>query len=294
MVPIHPAKFNWLYCFLKSIPKSEIENLNFDLVLLFSNEKERIQIARAINNLMPEFIDKIIYLDIQNYIDLYLNNKLLLDRYIKNEQRCIVNLKKFLGLYWAKNIYNYIAVIDCDTVFNHTTKNLFEQLINNYSTKKIFMGGANISDIVCEIQKDSASFFSEEDARKIQKITDNFQAYSWFFEVPFYEKNDLRDFYEFVLLENSHKYDFWSKIGWGSFEHLIYQYYLFLKKNFIFINYGEVCRNVLPETLSYSDLNRIYTKYNYYPTWARFRNLLSSPENYSAGGVSLFYHIDRP
>lgn len=293
MIPIHPAKFNWLYTFLRSIPESEIKKLNFELVLLVSNEKERIQISRAINSLNQDFSHIIQYLDIHSYIDIYLNDSKLLERYIKNEDKCIVNLKKFLGLHWGSSLYDYIAMIDCDTIFNYTTSMLFGQLIDNYKTKKIFIGGENVSDIISNIQKNSASFFSEDNFKELEKLTKNFQSYSWFFDVPFYERNDLKDFYDFLLLENIDNYNFWIKVDWWSFEHIVYQFYLIMKKDFVFINYGDTCRNTLPENLTYSDLNKIYLKYQYYPVWARFRNVLSSPENYSGQGVSLFYHVDR-
>ena len=293
MIPIHPAKFNWLYCFLKSIPTDEVEDLNFDLILLVSNEAEKNKISRAINSTIPKLFNKIKYLDIYEYIETYLEDKELLDRYIKNENKCIVNLKKFIALHWGMKYYDYMAVIDCDAIFNGTTKLLFKQLIHNYDTKKIFMGGHNVINAIIRIQKDSASFFPEKEFQKIMKSTSDFQSYAWFFDVPFYKRNDLIDFYSYVLEKNERDYNFWMKINWESFEHLIYQFYLFLQKDFKFINYNTTCKNVIPEFLSYSELNKIYLKYNYQPAWATFSNVLISPENYNNKSFSLLYHVDR-
>lgn len=293
LLPIHPPKFNWLFSFLKSIPDNEIETLNFELVLLISNEKDLIQIKRAITNLMPEFSKVIKYFNVHEYIEFHLGDPVLLDRYIKNTDRCIVNLKKFAALHWAQLYYQYIAVIDCDTIFNGTTKHTFERLIQNYQQKKVFGGGINTSDLIQQIQKESAAYFSQNDYVFIKNITNNFNAYAWFFDVPFYQKSHLSDFFNYFLDQKKEDYNFWHRIHWESFEHLIYQFYLLCKQDFTFIDYGNIARKFIPEALTYADLNKIQLKYNYYPVWARFRNILNNPENTSINKPEMFYHTDR-
>ena len=292
-IPVHSLKLNWLCMFLQSIPLTELPDADFDLVLLVSNEKEKIQIYRAIQSLLPVYLPHVKFFDVYLYIKIYMNDDILLDRYINNSDRCIVNLKKFISLYWGRENYDYIAVIDCDTVVNKSIKNIFKDLVGNYHSKLIFSGGERLSDSIISIQKDCSSFFDSDDYEMIKSSTDNFNLYTWFFDVPFYSKEHLIDFFDYFLVNKSDFFNFWHKIKWESFEHIIYVYYLLLFKGYAFINYSTIIKPVIPENLSLSDLNAIYLKYNYYPTWVRFRNILNNPENMLMKEPHFYYHMDR-
>lgn len=293
IIPVHHVKFNWLYMLLQSIPLSEVDRLDFDIVLLVSNEKEKIQIYRAIQHLLPSHLRYIKFFDVQLYIEKVLLDELVLERYLKNTDRCIVNLKKFIGLFWAKDHYEYMCVIDCDTIFNKTTKNLFKNLITNYKSKLFFSGGVNTPNAILNLQKESANLFVTSDFKKLQEITGEFHRYSWFFDAPFYEKNHLNDFFDYFLIERKDDFNFWYAIKWGTFEHLIYTFYLLLFKGYTMIDYGEKVRSIIPEVLTLSDLNQIEIVYQYTPVWTLFKNTLSNPENVTLEEPSFYYHMDR-
>lgn len=79
---------------------------------MVSNLDEEIIISRAIEFIFKtsgiskishqyNIMHNIKFLNIQQYIKINMCNDNLLKRYNENQERCIVNLKKFLGLYWA-------------------------------------------------------------------------------------------------------------------------------------------------------------------------------------------------
>ncbi|GAA5010879.1 hypothetical protein GCM10023206_18850 [Acinetobacter puyangensis] len=292
LIPIHGKKFNWLYLFLLSIPDYEIDDLDFDIVLLVSNEKEKIQISRAISCSLPQFKDNILFFDVYQFIESSLQHEKLLYRYINNIDRCIVNLKKFCAIYWAKKYYKNIAVIDCDSAFNKTTKGFFDCLFKNYQTRYYFGSSIESNELCNNVLNHCAGFFNENLRENISQLTNGFKCYPWFFDVPFYHVDDLNEFYDYF---NSSEFDgdFWMAIEWESFEHIIYIYYLCLFKDASILDYSNCVRSVIPETLLLTELNKIYYRYNYYPVWIRFRNVLNNPENVLTNQPKMFYHIDR-
>lgn len=277
--------------FIQSIPEAERYNLNFDLVLLMSNEKEKKQIVRSLQFLFPQFVPLIKFVNIELYILLQLKNSELHERYQMNAERCIVNLKKFVGLHWAVKTYEDIVVVDCDTIFAKTTHNLFDHLNENYAKKKIIMGGRNSSAIIQKIQLDCSTFINTSFNEKINLLTNVYHGYAWFFDIPFYKNLHLKSF--FTCMFNTHGDNFWLKIKWESFEHLIYQFYLVCYEKFEVIDYSESIKPVIPEALEASELNKIEYLYGIQPAWVRFKNILDSPENLGLRSPQMIYHMDR-
>lgn len=290
LMPIHTKKLNWLYSFLSSINITELDKLNFDIVLLVSNEEEKIQITRAIKVILKEHIYKIKMLDIDLYIKEVLVKDEILDRYRKNTDRCIVNLKKFVGLHWSMQFYEYVSMIDCDTIFkNKNTLSLcHNQLISNYH-KNLYFGGETANEVIYETLKSCANFFSTEQQEKIREFTKDFSVYPWFFDVPFYKQDDLKEF--FGLMLNG---DFWCSQNWHSFEHIIFIYFRCLYKECRLVNYTDDLRAVVPEQLSIRELIALKYKYGYMPVWARLVHVIHhSIELIEDESICLLYHTDR-
>lgn len=293
LLPIHSKKINWLYGFIKSINLESLKK--FDLVLLVSNQKEKVQIITALSAILKEYLPHIQFFNVDLFLKNTLNNDQIYQRYIKNEDKCIVNLKKFVGLYWAKDLYDYCAVIDCDTIFKNQVDslNIFDNLIQNYN-KNIYFGGVSKNPIIRSILEGCAEFFKDNglDHEKLKSATEDFTIYPWFFDIPFYEKNDLQDFFAFMAKDGSLK-EFWLKQNWHSFEHIIFIYYRYIHKNSKLINYSNDVNTSIPENLSFNDLEYLKYKYDYMPCWARFSHVLGQPQVIENEGVNMLYHVDR-
>lgn len=292
IIPTHPAKVNWLILFLNSIPIHEVNNLNFNIILAVSNHSEKQKINNVLRISAPLIHPYIIYFDVHEYIHQNFNDKDILDRYIKNDKKCIVNFKKFIAMHWAKSQYSYLTVIDADTLFYKSTKNIFTNLIENYQENR-YLGSPSQHPAIIDILKSCASFFDHDSSLQIEKATKNFTLYTWFLDPPTYQREDLLDFFDYIL-SPERTYNFWSKLDWFSFEHIIFVYYRFLYKNTTLIDYSEsAITNRVPEQLNLNDLNILKNKYNYSPAWVRFNLLLNGIDSLQTKQPSLLYHVDR-
>ena len=95
-------------------------------------------------------------------------------------------------------------------------------------------------------------------------VNDFPRLYSWFFDAPYYSKND---FIEMIDLINSIYPNRWlENLCYPTFDHLIYQYFLISKKGFSIFDYSSLTNN-LPEQLTADDLLSLCGLQNYWPTW---------------------------
>lgn len=296
MIPIHPPKINWLYMFLKSINPQDLENAQFEFVLLISNAFEKIHLINGLKAIAPDYIPFIKFVDIDLYIGNVLRNNELLDRFRHNTFGCIVNVKKFCGLHWAKDKYNYIAVIDCDTfVINSTLlSRIFPQMIENYN-KNLYFGAVVEDEGLGQIIYRCTEFFPQEKTLTLAEITKNYKVYTWFFDVPFYKGKDLEDFFNFMLFrEDELKIDFWLEQNWHSFEHLIFVFYRCLYKNAQIIDYSTDSNLREPEALNLPDIFYLQYKYDYMPVWFKFSTIIHPDIHLLQNEpIYLLYHTDR-
>lgn len=265
LIPIHTKKLNWLYSFFSSIDYF-LKDLDFDIVLLTSNLEETIQIMRALKIILREYAKYIKIVDVELYIKESLFDEEVLECYLTNKDRCIVNLKKFIGLHWGCKYYNYISVIDCDTIFKNKDDShlLYSTLIKNYN-KNIYFGGKTQNLNIIKTMEECSKFFSEDDLIIIKNFTKDFSVYPWFFDIPCYEKKDLEEF--FLFMKNKSQYPFWTSQNWHTFEHIIFIYFRCLYKESRFIDYTSDIGPVIPELLSIKDVLSLKYKYGYMPAW---------------------------
>lgn len=295
MIPIHPLKINWLYMFLKSISLSDLELADFEFVLLISNPLEKIQIVRGLKTIAPEYVKFVKFLDITFYIQTALQDVELLERFRSNTFNCIVNVKKFCGLHWAKDIYSSIAVIDCDTFVRHSIDihQLFSQLQANYD-KKVYFGAAVEKEGLLEILNKCAQFFPSSNIEKLKEISKNLTVYPWFFDVPFYKAEDLKSFFAFMGDSTQLPTNFWLEQNWHSFEHIIFIFYRCLYQGASLIDYSDELPFEEPEVLTVADILLLKYKYGYMPIWAKFSTIIDAEiELIENEPIYLLYHTDR-
>lgn len=292
IIPINLKKIIWLHSLLNSIRSCDA--LGFDIVLLVSDEAEKKIINKFFLNFLDLKFKKISYLDISMYLRSISNNQLLIDNYNNNNMKCIVNLKKILGMYWAKDKYNNLCVIDCDTVFvEGGESDLFFNLISNYEKRKYFGGGGKEGDIYHKIMRSCASFFSKEDSVRLEELTKKFTLYPWFFDAPFYRSKDLYDFFTYISDVSGGLENFLLKINWNSFEHIIFIYYRLLKGGSSLVDLSAIANDKIPEHLKQVEINKIYYNFDYSPVWIRLSESISGDLNSNPNGFSMIYHVDR-
>lgn len=150
-------------------------------------------------------------------------NSIVIPEEFKNTTRedGIINIKKLYGISYLKNDYDYIIVIDAESII--IKKIDLMQICDEFFNNKI-LWGMPISDnnnVVPKIFSDSRSFFDEK-----SKIKDDNLVF-WFSNMCIYKSDTLDDFFKVTkLLDNFDKLTFWS------FDYYIYMYYLLLYQGF--------------------------------------------------------------
>ena len=135
--------------------------------------------------------------------------------------------KKIFGVKWVyDNVpeVDYVGVIDVDSRFvrNFDYPKRFEQICTQ---KKIY--GSPITDdgvrSKCIINP-AKKFFNDIDFKIIEQVTQNFTLYTWFNEIPVY---DRKYFYEFLEYINYTK--ILPRITYADFDFTLYTYFLYAK-----------------------------------------------------------------
>lgn len=304
MIPIHTKKLNWLNLCLNSLSNCNMGGgIDFDIVLLVSNLDEEIIISRAIEFIFKtsgiskishqySIMHNIKFLNIQQYIKINMCNDNLLKRYNENQERCIVNLKKFLGLYWAKDYYDFILCVDCDIIFLNNLEFIFKKALKNYNKNIYFAGFRPNPSLYSDILQNCASFIDNFSLLKFQKNdviknnTKDFTLYPWFFDIPAYKSSDLVDFFKYVG-------NFYEKITWHSFEHIIFIFWRIVKEDSKLIDYTtELGITNSSEGLTANDILNINLKYDYTPLWINYRRLLTT-DCHLCYDIPMVFHVDR-
>jgi len=141
----------------------------------------------------------------------------------------IITFKKFYALKELMlSSFEYFIVCDSeiDIIIENFTKDNILQKINNIFSNKILYGGKVDNLDLIDINKTCSSLFPN-DLEKLSNITENYTLYSWFSDLPVYRREDLSDFFNKINYTN---------ILYRHFDHLIYQFFLLLNKQFTIIN----------------------------------------------------------
>ena len=177
----------------------------------------------------------------------------------------IVTYKKFYALKNLKNEEKYDYFIVCDAEIsiipeNFNRTNILNKINKIYENKLIYSG--NTTTTVNEIIKDSASIFINNHVDELKNITNNFQLYYWWSDLPVYKREYLTDFFNKICYDN---------ICWNHFDHKIYLNYLILYHNFNILNLSNLI-NLDWSLESYNTNNKenlsILKNNNYGFSWA--------------------------
>jgi len=269
LIPVHPPKYTYLYDLINSFINNEI---SIDLYIVFSNSADFEMF------LMKDYIKPIILSGIIN---------------TKN----IVVFKKFYGLkQLSKSSYDYIIVCDSETAIipeNFTSENITTKLSNIFANKKIYAGDVSQRDdqnrqVVVNITRSCASLFPDSEYEHIRNITNNFNLYFWWSDIPVYKRENLDSFFN--------KIDY-TDIEWPHFDYVIYQLYMILTEDFQIVDTTPITNHKWSLEMLNTDnldiLSRLL-KLGYGFGWVA--KTMDTPSNRSfliMNKTLLIYHLDR-
>jgi len=270
IIPIHPKHYNFIYNLI-DLTNQNPEN-NIDIFLIFSNENDYNIFSKK------DFIKKIIL--------------------PPTNTSSIITYKKFYALETLKNEAKYDYFIVCDAEIsiipeNFNRTNILNKINKIYQNKLIYAGinGAVekiMKDVASIIIKDSASIFiNNNDVNELKNITNNFQLYYWWSDLPVYKREHLTDFFSKICCDN---------LTWHQFDHKIYLNYLILYhkfnilnlSNLINLNWSLECYN----TNNKEDLS-ILKNNNYGFSWATPNFFNDNKDYLMKEGCCLLYHLDK-
>jgi hypothetical protein len=292
LIPVHPVKANWLLSFLNSIRSDyNAEKRNFCIVLATTNHSE-YRLFNRLRALMPINLDiRIICID--DYIRDGLKATDVQDYFRKNEKNGLVNIKIFVGLHWClSNGCDLVGSMDSDVIMLTSVDKLFEVIAENYD-KKLYFGATTGDKTLNDITGDAASFLEGESFDELRN-TEKVLPYCWFFDLPSYRCKDLAAFFDDMSDYFGGLDRFFLKVGWLSFEHLIFQFWRHVKRNAQIINVIEAGISNIPERMTFHDVLRIQERYGYSTAWFSWREIFHHPDIlYSIRNLSMAYHFDR-
>ena len=205
VIPSHPPYYNYVYNLLNNISKI------IDIYIVFSNDSDYN------NFMMKEHIKPIIIDDV-------------------SKTKSIITYKKFYALNKLKDSSQYDYFIVCDSEIdivpeNFNKENITSKIGNIYKNKTIYGCEINTDyaayDIPNKIVRQCSQLFGPETEEKMKEITNNYNIYYWWSDIPTYKREHLEDFFSKMNYDN---------IDYYHFDHVIYCNYLMLYHDFKFLN----------------------------------------------------------
>lgn len=196
LIPLYPPHFKRADALLDSVHQHML-NEQADVYFVFSNETEAASYSKKVKKIiLPE--------------DLRLQNN-----------KGIINIKKFYGLRYLGESYNYIIVLDAESQFVRNCN--LEKICKSFFRKKEIYGNTPILD-VAQIQKSCKRFF-EDSQRNLLDSYD--ELYFWFNQPCIYSSANLKSFFSVT-----HILDQMGQLCYFDFDYYIYIYYLILYEGF--------------------------------------------------------------
>ena len=269
LIPIHTPHYPYIYDLIK---KLKANNIYIDIFLVFSNHID-YKLFEMKKNIKPLIITGPLNFD------------------------SIVTFKKYYGLkQLIHSTYDYIICCDSEIDIipeNCNSENITEKLNAIFGNKKIYAGEA-----YTDTNKISADLFYGEEYTRLQKITNNFNYFFWWSDVPVYKRIHLEPFFNMIKynsLELSHT-NLEYNITYNHFDYIIYQYYLILTEGFEIVNTTPITNIKWSlEGLNTTDMEIFdkLQKEQYGFGWVTNVLYEANKEFLTKSGTFLIYHLDR-
>lgn len=279
IIPVYPPHYNYLF-FLNKLD-SQIE---FDLILVISFHSDFKMLIEDYNF---QKIYKVIILE--NYF-----TKSFIENIIN--KKVIITFKKYFALNLLKNTYIYCATVDCEINFVNTNNvsKKFEIFCNN---KKIIGSSINTHDyrhkIINDINISSSIYFKNTPHyEKLIAITNNFNLYFWFSDIPIYNMSYITSFFSFIKFNEYAQ--FVENTKWEVFDYIPYVYFVALFHGYSIINikdYG-LTREWSLESMPFKTYQQVINKINYRPLWLIQNTYSENKDILDNDDIILIYHLN--
>lgn len=205
-------------------------------------------------------------------------NSIVLPKSLRTQSRGIINIKKFYALTQLKEKYEYIIVIDDESLFCRTV-DLYD-FCSSFFCQKILYGNLIENapwDFFNAVTESCGKVF-KKDAKKLRS-----PLWLWYNQIPIYRTADLKDFFKTTGLGKRI-----NSLTYNDFDYYYY-YYLILKFDFCTVDIGITADGAAVETTegSFFKINGNYEREHIYMS-TRFAKDLFHFDN-----VFLLCHIDR-
>lgn len=294
LIPVHSPKANYLVNLLYSLLYHE-EEPETKIYLMCSNAQESLFFSNLISGMMRGN-HLITILNCETLCLSMLKNSVTLEYFQNNTNTCVVNFKKFLGLYYlTKQELDYISVIDVDSIFVKPPKIFLTQARKNYLHKR-FIGPQLSSPAIgvgpCVL---SAALLKPEH-QNVMSQDHNKHVYHWFLEPPTYHVPHLKEFFFYLTDTHQSLSVFFENVSWFTYDHLVYASWLVSTKDWRFCIYNHLIDpDSVPELVTADQLEKLVYEYNWSPAWLPARTWISDPTqcNLMFSNAAMIYHTDR-
>jgi hypothetical protein len=256
LVPVHPPHFKFARDLLASFQKCELDSQS-DVWFVFTNEEEQDKFG-----------------DYQNAVVLPPELRVF-------DNGGIINIKKFYGLRQIQNKYEYIIVLDAESLFIRNAG--VHTVCEEYFTSKILLGSEVLPEGIQRtegIKNSCRRFFIGQPG--FEKL--NNPLYLWFNQPCIYKTSTLPDFWEKIDYDNNIK-----NLVWLDFDYYVYMFYLMLFQEFqienmeIASNYG-ICE---------ASLDLVFFKSNKYETLPILMVSQAVLHKFDNPKLFIIIHLDR-
>lgn len=256
------SDFEYGYQLFKSALDSEV---NKDLFYIFSSNQQEDKFVNECKRRYKEVPNGLVY-----DVDL---------RDCKNP----VSEKKFYGVQELANKYDYIAPIDCETVF--LKKFHPGELMDEIWINKTYLN-SNFSILGGEDVKKCISALGLEDNELLKSETNDYQLSCWFNEIPVYNSADVNEFFQWIK-DNGYERIIYD--NWSCFDYLVYITWRILSKGDHLNKISITTTDVLIESLWKPEIkNKQKIESDTHTHWTSRVDAMKNNN-----GMYLQFHIDR-
>lgn len=212
-MPVYPPHYDYARAFLKSFKKHKLDR-QADIWFVFSTDDDRAMLSDAENAII---IPPTLKLDKEQIIVPVVGLK-----------TGVINIKKFYGLSIVKDKYEYVFMIDSETLI---IKNInLHKLCVEFFARQVLWGNISTDPDARKITESCRRYFD------ISEKFENEDLYLWFNNPCIYKTSHLNDFFfKTAILEKLEDLSFWD------FDYNVYMLYLVFYQGFRIENIWPKC-----------------------------------------------------
>lgn len=193
----------------------------------------------------------------------------------------MINLKKLLALYHARDGFDDFLVVDADVAMVGSGQAALAAAAAHYDYR--YFAGYTDNPLCLYVNRGCLRLFTNAQKQRIREATRDVHLYTWFFDPPYYRRDDLKAFFDFMAENHGSVDDFLQMLSWPTFDHILYVYFLLLTRGAQIVDYG---LERIPELLTAEDAEAIQARFGVRPVWA-------SKDAYTGQPAQMLFHMDR-